>query len=152
MAKIRHHAQQLGLLRQGSGRRNTPWASRVEERPQFGVELLRAEPDTAVIALEGEVDIYSAPQFKEALFAGIEDGATTIIVDLGRVTFIDSTALGVLVGGAKRVQPKNGRLDVVCTDEHITRIFEITGLDRIFGIFRTRDEALRAAASSGAEQ
>jgi anti-sigma B factor antagonist len=124
----------------------------MEERPQFRVELLRTEQDTAVIALEGEVDIYSAPQFKEALLAGIEDGATTIIVDLGRVTFIDSTALGVLVSGAKRVRPKNGRLDIVCTDENITRIFEITGLDRIFGIYRTRDEALRAVASTGAEQ
>jgi anti-sigma B factor antagonist len=124
----------------------------MEERPQFRVELLRTEQDTAVIALEGEVDIYSAPQFKEALLAGIEDGATTIIVDLGRVTFIDSTALGVLVSGAKRVRPKNGRLDIVCTDENITRIFEITGLDRIFGIYRTRDEALRAAASTGAGQ
>jgi anti-sigma B factor antagonist len=124
----------------------------MEERPQFRVELLQAEQDTAVIALEGEVDIYSAPQFKEALLAGIEEGATTIIVDLGRVTFIDSTALGVLVSGAKRVRPKNGRLDIVCTDENITRIFEITGLDRIFGIYRTRDEALRAAASTGAEQ
>jgi anti-sigma B factor antagonist len=124
----------------------------MEERPQFKVELLLAEQDTAVIALEGEVDIYSAPQFKEALLAGIEDGATTIIVDLGRVTFIDSTALGVLVSGAKRVRPKNGRLDIVCTDENITRIFEITGLDRIFGIYRTREEALRAAASTGAEQ
>jgi anti-sigma B factor antagonist len=50
------------------------------------------------------------------------------------------------------VRPKNGRLDIVCTDENITRIFEITGLDRIFGIYRTRDEALRAAASTGAEQ
>jgi anti-sigma B factor antagonist len=124
----------------------------MEERPQFRVELLRTEQDTAVIALEGEVDIYSAPQFKEALLAGIEDGATTIIVDLGRVTFIDSTALGVLVSGAKRVRPKNGRLDIVCTDENITRIFEITGLDRIFGIYRTRDEALRAAASTGAQE
>jgi anti-sigma B factor antagonist len=124
----------------------------MEERPQFRVELLRTEQDTAVIALEGEVDIYSAPQFKEALLAGIEDGATTIIVDLGRVTFIDSTALGVLVSGAKRVRPKNGRLDIVCTDENITRIFEITGLDRIFGIYRTRDEALRVAASTGVEE
>ena len=58
-----------------------------------------------------------------------------MIVDLSGVTFIDSTALGVLVSGAKRVRPRNGNLDIVCTDENIIRIFEITGLDRIFGIF-----------------
>ena len=57
----------------------------------------------------------------------------------------------MLVSGAKLVQPKNGRLDIVCADENITRIFEITGLDRMLGIYRTRDEALRAAASTGAE-
>jgi anti-sigma B factor antagonist len=152
MAKIRHHAHQLGLLRQRSGRRDTPWAHHMEESPQFGVELLRTGQDTAVIALEGAVDIYSAPQFKEALLAGIEDGATIIVVDFARVTFIDSTALGVLVSGAKRVQPKNGRLDIVCTDENIIRIFEITGLDHVFDIYRTRDEALRAVASTAAKR
>ena len=123
----------------------------MEERPQFRVELVRTDSGAAVIALEGEVDIYSAPQFKEALLAGIDDGATSIIVDLGLVTFIDSTALGVLVSGAKRVRPRNGRLDIVCADENITRIFEITGLDRIFGIFRTRDEALKASAATDTE-
>ena len=120
----------------------------MEERPQFRVELVRPNPETAVIALEGEVDIYSAPQFKEALLTGIDDGATTIIVDLAHVTFIDSTALGVLVSGAKRVRPKNGHLDIVCVDENITRIFEITGLDRIFGIFATREEALTSSGGT----
>ena len=105
-----------------------------------------------ILTLTGEVDIYTSPQLKEALRAGIEDGATILIVDLARVTFIDSAALGVLVGAAKRVRPKNGRLDIVCTDENICRLFEITGLDHVFGIYRTREEALRTAASTGAEQ
>jgi anti-sigma B factor antagonist len=118
----------------------------MEERPQFRVELEKPDELTAVVVLEGEVDIYSAPQFKEALLSGIDGGATAIVVDLGKVTFIDSTALGVLVSGAKRVRPRNGRLDIVCADENITRIFEITGLDRIFGIFPTREAALKVAA------
>jgi len=118
----------------------------MEEKPQFRVELETPVEDTAIVVLEGEVDIYSAPQFKEALLSGIDSGATAIVVDLGKVTFIDSTALGVLVSGAKRVRPRNGRLDIVCTDENITRIFEITGLDRIFGIYPTREAALKVAA------
>jgi anti-sigma B factor antagonist len=124
----------------------------MKERPRFRVELLRAGPDTAVVALEGEVDIYTSPQLKEALLAGIEDGATILIVDLAGVTFIDSAALGVLVSGAKRVRPQNGRLDIVCTDENITRLFEITGLDHVFSIYRTRDDALRATASTAGER
>jgi anti-sigma B factor antagonist len=117
----------------------------MEERPQFSVELVHAGDDVAIVALTGEVDIYSAPQFKETLVRGIDEGARHIIVDLAAVTFIDSTALGVLVSGAKRVRPQNGTLDIVCSDENITRIFEITGLDRIFGIHASRDEALKSA-------
>ena len=118
----------------------------MEDRPQFSVELVHAGDDVAVIALSGEVDIYSAPQFKETLVSGIDEGARRIIVDLTGVTFIDSTALGVLVSGAKRVRPLNGSLDIVCDDENITRIFEITGLDRIFGIYPSREEALKSTA------
>jgi anti-sigma B factor antagonist len=117
------------------------------ERPQFSVDLARVGEDVAVIALSGEVDIYSAPQFKETLVKGIDEGARRIIVDLTNVSFIDSTALGVLVSGAKRVRPQNGGLDIVCADENITRIFEITGLDRIFGIYPTREEALKGPAA-----
>ena len=118
----------------------------MEDRPQFRVELLKPSEAVAVVDLEGEVDIYSAPRFKEILLQGIDEGAQRIIVDLAKVTFIDSTALGVLVSGAKRVRPQNGTLDIVCIDENITRIFEITGLDRIFGIYPTREEALNVAA------
>jgi anti-sigma B factor antagonist len=120
----------------------------MEDRPQFRVELEQPNGHTAVVTLEGEVDIYSAPRFKEALLKSIDDGARNIVVDLGSVTFIDSTALGVLVSGAKRVRPQNGTLDIVCRDDNIIRIFEITGLDRIFGIYAERAEALKAAAGS----
>ncbi len=119
----------------------------MEDRPQFHVDLEKPADDVGVIVLEGEIDIYSAPQFKEVLLNGIEDGAQRVIVDLAAVSFIDSTALGVLVSGAKRIRPRNGNLDIVCTDENIIRIFEITGLNRIFGIYGTRDDALKAAGA-----
>jgi anti-sigma B factor antagonist len=117
----------------------------IDERPQFRVALLRPSKDAAVIELEGEVDIYSSPRFEEALSQGIGEGATRIVVDLAKVTFIDSTALGVIVGGVKGVQARGGSLSIVCRDENIRRIFEITGLDRILAIHRSREEALGAA-------
>ncbi len=117
----------------------------MDDKPQFRVELEKPRDDAVVVVLEGEIDIYSAPRFKEVLLRGIDGGAHSIVVDLSKVTFIDSTALGVLVSGAKRVRPEKGTLDIVCKDENITRIFEITGLDRIFGIYPTRAEALKAA-------
>jgi anti-sigma B factor antagonist len=118
----------------------------MEEKPQFRVGYETPADGVGVVVLGGEVDIYSAPEFKQVLVNGIEGGANRVIVDLTDVDFIDSTALGVLVSGAKRVRPNNGNLDIVCTDESIVRIFEITGLDRIFGIYSSRSEALNAVA------
>ena len=70
-------------------------------------------------------------------------------MDLSKATFIDSTTLGVLVGGVKRLRPAGGSLALVCTDDNITKIFEITGLDRVFTIYPTRAEALEQIGASG---
>ena len=71
-----------------------------------------------------------------------------MIVDFSDTTFIDSTTLGVLVGGVKRLRTNDGQLSLVCSDRNITKIFEITGLDRVFTIYGTRDEACRARVRS----
>ena len=77
----------------------------------------------------------------------IEDGKKRLVVDLSKATFIDSTTLGVLVGGVKRLRPTGGSLSLVCTDQNISKIFEITGLDRVFPIYASREEALRSVAA-----
>jgi anti-sigma B factor antagonist len=100
--------------------------------------------DTHVIELGGEVDLYTAPEFKERMVQVIEDGKKHLVVDLSKATFIDSTTLGVLVGGVKRLRPSGGSLALVCTDQNISKIFEITGLDRVFPIHKSRDEALQS--------
>ena len=101
-----------------------------------------------VIALTGEVDLYTAPEFKQQLLDVIGNGATKVVVDFSNTTFIDSTTLGVLVGGVKRLRTNEGQLSLVCSDRNITKIFEITGLDRVFTIHGTRDEAVAALSSS----
>jgi anti-sigma B factor antagonist len=116
----------------------------------FNIQDEEIDSDTHVIQLGGEVDLYTAPEFKERLVELIENGKTKIVVDLSEATFIDSTTLGVLVGGVKRLRPAGGSLALVCSDQNITKIFEITGLDRVFPIHDTRDEALSSVAS-GAE-
>ena len=113
----------------------------------FSISDEEIDAETQVIALGGEIDLYTAPEFKERMVALIEDGKKRIIVDLSSATFIDSTTLGVLVGGVKRLRPAGGSLALVCTDQNITKIFEITGLDRVFPIHATRDEALAAVAA-----
>jgi len=101
-----------------------------------------------VISLAGEVDLYTAPEFKQQLLEVIGQGARNVVVDFSDTTFIDSTTLGVLVGGVKRLRTNDGQLSLVCSDRNITKIFEITGLDRVFTIYPTRNEALEQLSSS----
>ena len=116
----------------------------------FSVNTERVGDDIAVIDLTGEVDLYTAPEFKQHLLKQIEQGVLNIIVDFTDTTFIDSTTLGVLVGGVKRLRPVGGQLVLVCSDRNITKIFEITGLHRVFSIHASREDALEAVRSSAA--
>ena len=110
----------------------------------FHIEDEAIDDATHVIELGGEVDLYTAPEFKERMVELIESGKKQIVVDLSKATFIDSTTLGVLVGGVKRLRTNDGQLSLICADRNITKIFEITGLDRVFTIHETRDEAVAA--------
>ena len=115
----------------------------------FDVNTDQVGDATFVIALAGEVDLYTAPEFKQQLLEVIGQGGKDVVVDFTDTTFIDSTTLGVLVGGVKRLRTNEGQLSLVCSDRNITKIFEITGLDRVFTIYPTREEAvskLRASA------
>jgi anti-sigma B factor antagonist len=108
----------------------------------FDIKTEQLANDTYAISLAGEIDLYTAPEFKQQLLEVIGEGATHVIVDLTSTTFIDSTTLGVLVGGLRRLRSSDGQLTIVCSDPNITKIFEITGLDRVFDVVDTRDEAL----------
>jgi anti-sigma B factor antagonist len=103
-----------------------------------------------MIALAGEVDLHTAPEFKERLVQVLDDGKKHLVVDLSKVTFIDSTTLGVLIGGVKRLRPTGGSLALAGPNPAIAKVFEITGLDRIFPIYSTVDDALGGLADAGA--
>jgi anti-sigma B factor antagonist len=114
----------------------------------FDVKTDKVDDGTYVISLTGEVDLYTAPEFKQQLLNVIAEGGRDVVVDFTSTTFIDSTTLGVLVGGVKRLRAEDGRLSLVCSDRNITKIFEITGLDRVFTMYTTRDEALAKIGAS----
>lgn len=110
----------------------------------FSVSSERLGDDLGVVVLAGEVDIFTAPQFKECLLGLVDDGVTRLVVDLSAVTFIDSTALGVLIGGVRRVHGAGGAMTVVVATRPVERVLSITGLDRVFSLHATRDEAVAA--------
>jgi anti-sigma B factor antagonist len=101
-----------------------------------------AAPDRTVIEVSGEIDVYTAPRLREALIGLVEAGNFRLIVDMEGVEFLDSTGLGVLVGGLKRVRAHDGSIDLVCTQGRILRIFRITGLSKVFDIYDSVDEAV----------
>ena len=97
-----------------------------------------------VIDVQGEIDIYTAPRLRELLIDLVSQGSYQLIVNLDEVGFLDSTGLGVLVGGLRRVRAHDGSLDLVCTQQRIRKIFRITGLTEVFGIYETVDQAIAA--------
>jgi anti-sigma B factor antagonist len=111
----------------------------------LAISTEQPEPNVAVIALTGEVDLHTCPELKDELLGVIGDGATHVVVDLTETTFIDSTGLGVLIRGVERLTTEGGHLAVVCVDPNMVKVFEVTGLDRVFTIYATRDEALAPA-------
>jgi len=114
----------------------------------FEIKTEELGDDAYVISLAGEVDLYTAPEFKQQLLDVISQGGKHVIVDFSNTTFIDSTTLGVLVGGVKRLRTNDGQLSLVCSDRNITKIFEITGLDRVFTIHPTREAATGSGSTA----
>jgi anti-sigma B factor antagonist len=100
-----------------------------------------------VVDVEGEIDVYTAPRLRELLIELVNNGHYQLVVNMEKVEFLDSTGLGVLVGGLKRVRAHDGSLDLVCTQERILKIFRITGLTKVFGIHDTVDAAITARKS-----
>ena len=97
-----------------------------------------------VVDVGGEIDIYTAPRLRDLFIDLASKNSYQLIVNLEKVEFLDSTGLGVLVGGLKRVRAHDGSLDLVCTQERILKIFRITGLTKVFGIHQTVDQAIAA--------
>jgi anti-sigma B factor antagonist len=109
---------------------------------RFEVDVEDRGAGVQVLTIVGDADLYTVPQLRERLLAAVEAGATTLVVDLTRTTFIDSTTLGALIGAVKRLRPVGGEVWIVASDRSIWKIFEITLLDRVFPIFESREEAL----------
>lgn len=97
-----------------------------------------------VLQIGGEVDVATAPKLREQLLALVNKGCYRIVVDLEEVDFIDSTGLGVLIGARKRVGLQEGDMKLVCTEARIIKVFEITGLNKVFEIHASVNDALTA--------
>jgi anti-sigma B factor antagonist len=105
----------------------------------------RTEGDRTVVSVGGEIDVYTAPQLREKVVELVAAGDVDLVLDLSGVEFLDSTGLGVLVGALNRVRAQDGSLALVLTQERILKVFEITGLRKVFPIHATVAEAVGSA-------
>jgi anti-sigma B factor antagonist len=104
--------------------------------------------DVQALDLEGEVDVYTAPVLRQAIMDQVEGGVKHLLINLARVEYLDSTGLGILIGGVKRLKEQGGSLRLVGPSARIQRIFEITGLNKIFDVYASEQEALGTAAAA----
>lgn len=107
--------------------------------------------DPTVVAVQGEIDVYTAPDLREHLTNLVHTGHHHLVVDLEQVDFLDSTGLAVFITVLRRLRPHGGSLRLVATTERILKVFRITGLTQVFPIHHSLAEALamNAAATSG---
>jgi anti-sigma B factor antagonist len=101
----------------------------------------RDQGDWSVLEVAGEVDLYSAPKLKERLRALSDQGKHRVVVNLGQVGFIDSTALGVLIGARRRAREHEGEVVLAAPTEPVHKVLSITGLDRVFPIHDSVEDA-----------
>ncbi|HKO26706.1 MAG TPA: STAS domain-containing protein [Solirubrobacteraceae bacterium] len=108
--------------------------------------------ETRLISVAGAVDLYNAPDFKEAMERALEAGRQRLVFDLSEATFIDSTVLGVIAGASRRLRTTGGSIAIICFQPGPMRVLRISGFDRFFPICRSRDDALRALADEPSRQ
>jgi anti-sigma B factor antagonist len=120
----------------------------VAKLTDFGLSDQPLDDNIQVVEPVGEIDALTAPQLGTTLLNLADDGKTGVVVDLSKVTFIDSTAIGVILNGVRALAARSGRLVLVCPTERILRPFEVTGLTERLPIVRSVDDALGALAAA----
>ena len=115
------------------------------------VHTRRINDHTAAIDFQGEMDVYTTPQAKEVMLDLLEKGYHHLIVNLQGADYLDSTALGMLVGTLKRVREHGGDLRIVAPPPRIRRLLDITRLDKVFSIDQSEQDAMEYLKQEGTE-
>ena len=114
---------------------------RSRRSPGAKIDRLSIDEHIVVVAVEGDLDLWSAPALKRTLSELLDSGPTRLVLDLNRVGFMDSTALGVMVAIHRRLSAQQ-RLAIAAAGPAVLRVFELSGIDTLLQVFPNRDEAL----------
>ena len=116
---------------------------------EFAIETSPVDGDGVLVSVRGEIDLFTAPEFKAAVFEAMSSGAGAVAIDLTRTTFLDSSSLGVLIGAHRRLSRRGRRLVVVCDHPSVLKVLRVTGLDGVFEIVDSMPPAQRDSAAVG---
>jgi anti-sigma B factor antagonist len=117
---------------------------REQDMHEFRLDTVGPIGDCAILQVTGEVDVYTAPMLREQIRELAAKGTVHLIADLDRVDFLDSTGLGALIGGLRRLREAGGSLALVISTPRILRIFQITGLTMALAAHRSVEDAITA--------
>ena len=123
------------------------WTTRESSLEEKTVDLslqTREVESRTIVAVGGEIDVYTAPKLRDKITELVGEGHHHLVIDMERVDFLDSTGLGVLVGGLKKVRAHDGSMTLICSQDRLLKIFRITGLAKVFTIHDTEASALKA--------
>jgi len=114
---------------------------------------VRADGPHPTLVVSGEIDVFTAPLFKQAVVNLVADGQRHLFLDMRGVTFMDSSGFGALLGATKRLRPDGGSLNLIGCNRTIQRMLHLTRLDTILGLYESEEEAVagmkeRSTASS----
>jgi anti-sigma B factor antagonist len=98
--------------------------------------------DRTIVSVGGEIDVYTAPKLRDKITELVNSGHHALFIDMEDVEFLDSTGLGVLVGGLKKIRAQEGSMALICSQDRLLKIFRITGLAKVFTIHPTEADAL----------
>ena len=103
-----------------------------------------------LVIASGELDVAAAPQLSAILTMGVAGSARAVVLDMGGATFVDSTALGVVIRAADELKNADKQLLIVAPEGPVSRLLELTNLKQHFALYSDRDDAVAAAESVAA--
>lgn len=117
-------------------------------KADFGLNSAQLGAEAYVLEVGGELDLHTSPRLRSRIGELVASGATELIVDLTETTFVDSTALHVLLDARKRLGSEGGELIVLCPSPHVRRVFEVTGVDGLLRLCSSLELAVDALQAS----
>ena len=106
------------------------------------VETRQVENGVTVVAATGRLDVAGAPALKDAISEAVKNGPPRVVIDMGGISFVDSTGLGSVISALKQVLGSQGELRLAAPNQQARVVLELTTLDRVFPYYATVEDAL----------